>query len=226
MAMEVVVDGWLGVGAVDKALFILYDESTTKIPCPSGIILRSRQDLLDENDVRAIESRFVSGENYGYAKTLDQKLFGLKNGKLSHFCMHWHDIDSGSNPTAVRVVSLPSNSLTIFGTISMIDDPLTEGLELSSKLVGKTQGMYAWATQEEFGLSMVMNFAFVEGKYNGSTITIIGRNKVFPNVREVPMVRSSGLLRFARGYVQASTHKHDLATGDAELEYNIYMLHY
>ncbi|KAJ0019987.1 hypothetical protein Pint_31312 [Pistacia integerrima] len=108
----------------------------------------------------------------------------------------------------------------------MIDDPLTEGLELSSKLVGKTQGMYAWAAQEEFGLSMVMNFAFVEGKYNGSTITIIRRNKVFPNVREVPMVRSSRLLRFARGYVQASTHKHDLAAGDAELEYNIYVLHY
>ncbi|CAN0925489.1 Dirigent protein 19 [Linum grandiflorum] len=60
---------------------------------------------------------------------------------------------------------------------------------------------------------MVMNFWFVEGKYNGSSITIMGRNPV-------------GLFRFARGYAHASTHNFNLTSGDACVEYNLYVLHY
>ncbi|XP_044505062.1 dirigent protein 22-like [Mangifera indica] len=168
----------------------------------------------------------VSGESFEYARTLDRKLYGLKKEKLSHFRLFWHDIYSGKNPSAMKVVSSPMNSSTLFGAISMIDDPLTEGPELSSKLVGKAQGMYASAAQEEVGLLMIMNFAFTQGKYNGSTITILGRNKVFSDLREMPVIGGSGLFRYARGYVHASTHKLDLATGDAVVEYNIYVLHY
>lgn len=108
----------------------------------------------------------------------------------------------------------------------MIDDPLTEKPELSSKLVGRAQGFYGSASQQELGLLMAMNFAFVEGKYNGSTITVLGRNPVFSKVREMPVIGGSGLFRFARGYVHASTHTVDVKTGDAVVEYNVYVLHY
>ena len=70
----------------------------------------------------------------------------------------------------------------------MIDDPLTEGPELSSKLVGKAQGIYASASQSETGLLMVLNYVFTEGKYNGSSLSILGRNAVFSGVREMPIV--------------------------------------
>ncbi|TXG73112.1 hypothetical protein EZV62_001691 [Acer yangbiense] len=170
----------------------------------------------------------VSAESDGYARTLDRKLFGLKKKeKLTHFQLYWHDIYSGTHPTAVAVVSPPSNSSgTLFGAISMIDDPLTEGPELSSKLIGKAQGFYGSAAQEKAGLLMVMNFVFMEGKYNGSTITILGRNKVFSDIREMPVIGGSGLFRFSRGYVQARTHKFDTKTGDATIQYNVYVLHY
>ncbi|PKI26287.1 hypothetical protein CRG98_049024, partial [Punica granatum] len=69
---------------------------------------------------------------------------------------------------------------------------------------------------------MAMNFVFIEGKYNGSTITILGRNPVFNAVREMPVVGGSGLFRFARGYVQLRTHNFDPKTGDATVEYNAY----
>ncbi|KAJ4724088.1 Dirigent protein [Melia azedarach] len=167
-----------------------------------------------------------SAECYGYATTLDRKHFGLKKEKLSHFKLFWHDIYSGSNPTAVGVVRPQKNSSTMFGSISVIDDPLTEGPELSSKLVGKAQGLYSSAGQEEVGLLMVMNFVFLEGKYNGSTITILGRNKVFSPMREMPVIGGSGLFRYARGYVEARTHLFNPVTGDATIEYNIYVLHY
>ncbi|PKI32824.1 hypothetical protein CRG98_046817 [Punica granatum] len=108
----------------------------------------------------------------------------------------------------------------------MIDDPLTEGPEQKSKPVGRAQGIYAMASQTEAALLMIMNFAFTEGKYNGSTLSILGRNSVFSQVRELPVLGGSGQFRFARGYAQARTHTYDVKTGDACVEYNVYVRHY
>ncbi|GLU19547.1 hypothetical protein SLE2022_357930 [Rubroshorea leprosula] len=108
----------------------------------------------------------------------------------------------------------------------MIDDPLTDGPEMSSKMVGRAQGFYALASQEEIGLLMSMNFAFTEGKYNSSTITVLGRNTVFSKVREMPVIGGSGLFWFARGYLQVRTHTFDQKTEGAIVEYTCYVLHY
>ncbi|PKI30977.1 hypothetical protein CRG98_048632, partial [Punica granatum] len=61
----------------------------------------------------------------------------------------------------------------------MIDNALTLGPDPSSKLVGRAQGFYAQTAQDQVDLLMAMNFTFVEGKYNGSSITVLGRNPVF-----------------------------------------------
>lgn len=92
--------------------------------------------------------------------------------------------------------------------------------------MGRSQGLYAAASQEEAGLLMVMNFVLLEGKYNGSTITILGRNRVVSKVREMPVIGGSGLFRYARGYVEASTYSFNQTSGDAVVEYNVYVLHY
>ena len=172
-------------------------------------------------------SSFTKIQVHGYAKTMNKNLMGLKKEKLTHFQIHWHDIQSGQNPTSISVVRPPTNTSTNgFGIINMIDNPLTAGPEMSSKMVGRAQGFYALASQEEVGLLMAMNFAFIEGKYNGSSITVLGRNPVFSKVREMPVIGGSGLFRFARGYVQARTHNFDPKTGDATVQYNVYVMHY
>ncbi|XAR62893.1 hypothetical protein NMG60_11017810 [Bertholletia excelsa] len=170
----------------------------------------------------------ASGDEYGFEREVDRKLMAkMKKEKLSHFRFYWHDVVSGKNPTSVRVVDPPSNeSVTAFGLMNMIDNPLTLGPKMSSKMVGRAQGFYASASQEELGLLMVMNFAFVEGKYNGSTITVLGRNAVFNKVREMSVIGGSGLFRFARGYAEATTNSLDLKTGDAVVEYNVYVMHF
>ncbi|XP_008807680.1 dirigent protein 22-like [Phoenix dactylifera] len=152
----------------------------------------------------------------------------LVRQKLSHLRLFWHDVVSGPDPSAVRVAQAASanQSATGFGTLVMIDDALTLGPELTSKLVGRAQGFYALASKEESGLLMSMNFAFTEGKYNGSTVTILGRNTVFSEVREMPVIGGSGLFRMAQGYAQARTHSFNPKTGDAVVEYNVFVLHY
>ncbi|XP_008789330.1 dirigent protein 22-like [Phoenix dactylifera] len=146
--------------------------------------------------------------------------------KVSHLHFFFHDVVSGRNATAMPVTDpvmpLPSS----FGKTVMMDDLLTEGPEPTSKPVGRAQGMYAFAAQQELGLLMVMNLVFTEGKYNGSVLTVLGRNPVLHRVREMPVVGGSGLFRFARGYAQAQTHWFNPNTGDAIVEYNAYVLHY
>ncbi|KAG5539149.1 hypothetical protein RHGRI_019639 [Rhododendron griersonianum] len=118
--------------------------------------------------------------------------------------------------------------------------------------------MYALASQRDSGLLMVMNFTFLEdgingstlgilgrnrvldpgrempivwrqwavqGPYNGSSISVLGRNPVLNDVREFPVVGGSGLFRLARGYALAHTIMLDFKTGDATVEYNVYVKH-
>ncbi|KAL6341229.1 hypothetical protein AAG906_032347 [Vitis piasezkii] len=158
----------------------------------------------------------ILGDEYSYVKQVDPKKMGMRKEKLSHFRFYWHDIVSGPNPSSIQVVSPPTNSTTAFGLINMIDNPLTVGPKLSSKMVGKAQGLYTSASQEEIGLLMIMNFAFIDGKYNGSTFT----------VREMSVIGGSGLFRFAKGYVQVKTYTFNSTTKDATVEYNAYVLHY
>lgn len=105
----------------------------------------------------------------------------------------------------------------------MIDDALTEKQDPTSKIVGRAQGFYSVAAQQEIALLMVMNFVFVEGKYKGSSLSILGRNPVMNDVREMPIVGGTGSFRFARGYVLAHTVWFDANTGDAIVEYNVFV---
>ncbi|KAK0591973.1 hypothetical protein LWI29_011140 [Acer saccharum] len=73
---------------------------------------------------------------------------------------------------------------------------------------------------------MVLNFVFVEGEFNGSNLSVLGRNAVFSDVREMPIVGGSRVFRFARGYAQAKTYSWNPKTGNAVVEYNVYVLHY
>ncbi|KAI3407249.1 Dirigent protein, partial [Psidium guajava] len=165
---------------------------------------------------------FHSANSRSLARSLLPREHGLKKEKLSHLHFYFHDTVSGRNPTAVLVTEakMTNTSATRFGSVYVIDDPLTKGPKMSSKIVGRAQGIYSSASLNDLGLLMVQNYVFTQGKYNGSTLSVLGRNAVLSNVREMPIVGGSGLFRFARGYAQARTHTVNFQTGDAVVEYN------
>ncbi|XP_044509449.1 dirigent protein 22-like [Mangifera indica] len=175
-----------------------------------------------------LSSSLTSAKSNHFSKTLSPKSLGLKKQKLSHLHFYFHDIVSGKNPTAVRIAeaAMTNKSATLFGAVVMMDDPLTMQPELNSQPVGRAQGIYSSASQSETAFLMVLNFAFTHGKYNGSTLSVLGRNTVFNAVRELPIVGGSGLFRFASGYAKARTHTFELQSGDAVVEYNVYVFHY
>ncbi|KAI4984846.1 dirigent protein 22-like [Hordeum vulgare subsp. vulgare] len=148
--------------------------------------------------------------------------------KETRLRVYWHDVVSGGpNARVVQVAQAPSSnaSATGFGTVLVIDDPLTEGPNLTSRLLGRAQGIYVSAGKDSLSLLMAMNFVFVDGAYNGSSIAIIGPNQADRAVREMPVVGGTGIFRFARGYCQLRTHWFDAKTGDATVEYKIHLRH-
>nr|XP_043610344.1 dirigent protein 21-like [Erigeron canadensis] len=170
----------------------------------------------------------IQTQSHQFSKKLSLNTLGSKKEKLSHLHFYFHDIVGGDHPTAVRVAEakITNTSRTGFGAIVMIDDPLTVGPERTSKIVGRAQGIYASACLSDTRLLMTLNYVFLEGKYNGSTLSILGTNHVMSPVREMPIVGGSGLFRFARGYALAKTVFFNISNGDAVVEYNVYVLHY
>ncbi|XP_057849448.1 dirigent protein 23 [Cryptomeria japonica] len=148
--------------------------------------------------------------------------------KISNLQFYFHDRISGNNVTAVNVASAPTTNIsaTGFGLVYVMDDPLTEGPEPTSKLVGKAQGLYASASQEEVHLLMAVTYVFQDGEFNGSTLAVVGNNAVFNEVREMAIVGGSGKFRLARGYALAQTHSFDSQSGNAIVHYNVTVLHY
>ncbi|XP_020231450.1 dirigent protein 22 [Cajanus cajan] len=146
--------------------------------------------------------------------------------KITQLHFYFHDNLTKTNPTAMQIVAPPKGSVGGFGATYMMDDPLTEGTSPSSKLVGRSQGIYAIASHQELGLLMVLNFVFTEGIYNASTLSILGRNPIAETVREMPIVGGSGIFRYARGFALAKTYLYDPKSSVAIVEYNVSVLHF
>ncbi|GFP89021.1 dirigent protein 23 [Phtheirospermum japonicum] len=148
--------------------------------------------------------------------------------KLTKLHFYFHDVVSGKNPTAIPVAraNSTSDSPTLFGLVSIIDNPLTVGPGLKSKVMGRAQGLTGYSSSEELCLLMTLNFVFTDGKYNGSTLSVLGYNPINHVYREMPIVGGSGVFRLARGVATAATAKYNPRSGNAVVDYNVMVLHY
>ncbi|KAH6789964.1 hypothetical protein C2S51_004970 [Perilla frutescens var. frutescens] len=130
-------------------------------------------------------------------KSVESWLENLPNlkEKVVRFHFYFHDQVSGENPTAFPVAkaSISHTSPTGFGLIRMIDDPLTVGPELESKMIGRLQGTYGKSSFEEISMLMTLNILFTEGEYNGSTLSLFGRDAILDEYREMSIVGGSDL---------------------------------
>ncbi|KAM0946934.1 putative dirigent protein [Dioscorea sansibarensis] len=159
-----------------------------------------------------------------------QSLFPGKE-KVTNLHFYLHDIISGSNPTAVLVAkpnntNIGSGNPTPFGSVFAIDDPLTDGPELSSNVIGNAQGIYVSSGHDKLTLVLAVDFGFTSGEFNGSSISVFSRNPVLETDRELAIVGGRGKFRLARGFAKLHTYSLNGANGDAIIEYNVTVLHY
>ncbi|KAD5803301.1 hypothetical protein R6Q59_024469 [Mikania micrantha] len=163
-----------------------------------------------------------------FSTSLPRSTLRPKRENVTRLHFFFHDVVGGPNATAVRVAAAPitNTSPTGFGAVVIMDNLLTEGSNPNSKRVGRAQGMYASADMTNMSFMMVNNYVFDDERFNGSTLSVLGRNPVTsPAVRELPVVGGTGVFRFASGYAEARTFFVNETNGDAIVEYNVYVLH-
>ncbi|GKU95103.1 hypothetical protein SLEP1_g8505 [Rubroshorea leprosula] len=150
--------------------------------------------------------------------------------KVTRIQFYMHDIVGGPNPTSVRVAGRSNFTgqdpiAASFGSVYVMDNPLTVTPNPNSTVIGRAQGIYAMSSQQnEFSLLMTLTYSFTSGPHNGSSFSVLGRNPIMNNVREMPVVGGTGLFRLARGYCLAQTHSMDQM--DAVIGYNVTLLLY
>ncbi|CAD5164743.1 unnamed protein product [Musa acuminata subsp. malaccensis] len=146
-------------------------------------------------------------------------------GARSSWRLNFHVCYGGPNETTVTVVSTPGNGT--FGSIWVGNNILKEGPESSSMLIGRTYDLTVQASIESPSAYLYMlNFVFTTGKYDGSSISIVG-NEVVGETMERAIVGGTGKFRMAWGYTISRLIS---STGTTELllvhEHDAYIYHY
>ncbi|KAG6402468.1 hypothetical protein SASPL_134663 [Salvia splendens] len=148
------------------------------------------------------------------------------NKNLTKFHFYVHDPGAGPNATLFKVAnaSITDTSSTVFGQVMVFDDRVTADPDINSGQVARAQGTAASADLQNLAVALNMNFYITSGQYNGSTVSIAGRNPLLAPSREVPVIGGTGAFRFARGYAVTSTYSMDLPASYIVLEYTIYVI--
>lgn len=110
---------------------------------------------------------------------------------VAHLHFYMHDVLTGPDATAVDVVNGTGRAFDVagglrFGQVVVMDDVLTEGPSRSSPRVGRTQGFYVFSDMNVPALLFCMNVVLTAGPYDGSTVTILGRDHITQPLRPRP----------------------------------------
>jgi Dirigent-like protein len=141
-----------------------------------------------------------------------------------HFQFHMHFAENKTQVLVAKSAITVPGSFYNFGSIVVIDSPLTDGCNITSPPVGKVQGLFS--VMNSLTVVWSANLVFTTGEYNGSSLAILGPDDITRPVREVSIVGGSGDFRRAQGYMQLKTVFVDFDTGDAEAEVDVYVYPY
>lgn len=139
---------------------------------------------------------------------------GREGRRRVHLRLYMHDVIGGPNRTAIRLIwgvgpphaSMPGRT---FGDTVAIDDLVTDGpgVGADSRPVGRAQGTYMLSSQHEEVIVVSITVVLTAGPYNGSTLVVAGRDRIYDQTRELAVVGGTGGLRGASGYVLWTTAK-------------------
>lgn len=147
--------------------------------------------------------------------------------KVTKLRFYLQDIIGGDKPTvwSVAQCNLTDKLPSKFGKVIVLDNLVTSGGDINSGEMGRMQGTVGMADLREKALVMVLNLVFTKGEYEGSTLSILGRNPLWQEIREVSIVGGTGDFRMANGYILTSSYYKDPAGVRNVYEYNAVIYH-
>ncbi|XP_073015001.1 dirigent protein 22-like [Primulina eburnea] len=164
---------------------------------------------------------------------VDKWFQNLKKNKLvpktEIIQVYVQDVLGGPGQTVYEIARSNISSETsfgVFGQLFMSDDLLTAGPDPSSQPLGRAQGLVGFSDLNELVVYVSANFYFRGGPYDGSTISVFGRNPIQNAARELSIVGGTGVFRLARGIAVSTTYMDFNATGYAIFRYTLYVTYF
>lgn len=129
----------------------------------------------------------------------------------STLVFYMQDVGKGPNATVSPVIGIKDKdwSYNTFGTIFVVDDPVTLTPSPTSTQVGRAQGVITVASQDGANVYIILSIVFNNAQYAGSTLEIQGTGRQRENLRELSVVSGTGRFRFARGFIVFETISFD-----------------
>ncbi|XP_044504346.1 LOW QUALITY PROTEIN: dirigent protein 25-like [Mangifera indica] len=114
----------------------------------------------------------------------------------------------------------------MFGTLTVIDDELTEGHELGSGLVGKAQGFYVASSVDGSSQTMAFTAMFESGGYVDS-LSFFGVHRTAVSESQLAIMGGTGKHVNAKGYATVKTfpasNQHNTDGVETLLEISVYL---
>ncbi|KAF5207171.1 Dirigent protein [Thalictrum thalictroides] len=136
---------------------------------------------------------------------------------------------NGFGNPSINGAQLPGGTTVqklMFGTMTVIDDELTEGHELGSGLVGKAQGFYVVSSEDGSGQTMAFTAMFVSGGYVDS-ISFFGLHRTAVSESQIGIMGGTGKYVNAKGFATVKTipsaNQHNTDGVETLLEFTVYL---
>ncbi|XP_049367079.1 dirigent protein 25-like [Solanum verrucosum] len=116
-------------------------------------------------------------------------------------------IGGGNGYPALNMAQLGSGvtfQKLMFGTLTVFDDELTEGHELNSGLVGKSQGFYISSSEDGTSQTMAFTVMFHSGSYSDS-LSFFGVHRVRVSESHLAIMGGTGKYVNAKGFATVKT---------------------
>ncbi|XP_058734885.1 pterocarpan synthase 1-like [Vicia villosa] len=136
---------------------------------------------------------------------------GQAQPNQSTLVFYLQDVGKGPKATVSPVIGINGKvwSYNSFGTIFVVDDPVTISPSSYSTQIGRAQGTITVTAQDGANVNIVLSLVFNNAQYAGSTLEIKGTSRQRDNLRELGVVSGTGRFRFARGFAVFETISYD-----------------
>jgi hypothetical protein len=142
-------------------------------------------------------------------------------------------VSGGNNQPFVSAGNLPGGftiQKLMFGSVTVIDDQLTEEHELDSSVIGRAQGFYLASSLDGTSKTVVLTVLVHGGEHHDGvddTISLFGIHRTASPESEIAVIGGTGKYENARGYASLETllkeDEHTTDGADTILHFSIYL---
>lgn len=215
-----------GIVAQTEVNGIPFSKSSNNIfPVDNAVPLVNANNI--NNLINPNTAPLLTGLSGSQANTVIQNSNGNSQGSLSSNNLPF--VTAGQLPPAAALQQL------MFGTITVVDDELTEGHELGSGVIGRAQGFYLASsldgTSQTLSLTVLFHGEHDHNDTLDDAISFFGVHRTASHASHIAVVGGTGKFEHAKGYAVVETlhnqeNQHVTDGRDTILHFSIYLTYY